>query len=133
MSRKNAPNAASEEEEEEEEEEEVGDDVEEEVRFGRRRRRRDAKEEEEGTTKRGGNAVERWSWVQGGWFVCVNSMVLGLVDTWQPRGSKSEANARRRSVGSRAEERSRVGSGARGVLFSFTRVDALGEWFTDEE
>ena len=112
MSRKNAPNAASEEEEEEEEEEEVGDDVEEEVRLSddddddaTRRRKK------EGTTKRGGNAVERWSWVQGGWFVCVNSMVLGLVDTWQPRGSKSEANARRRSVGSRAEERSRVGSG----------------------
>ena len=133
MSRKNAPNAASEEEEEEEEEEEVGDDVEEEVRLSdddddatRRRKKK------EGTTKRGGNAVERWSWVQGGWFVCVNSMGLGLVDTWQPRGSKSEAKSEA-SVGSRAEERSRVGSGARGVLFSFTRVDALGEWFTDEE
>ena len=37
--------------------------------------------------------MERWSWVQGGWFVCVNSMVLGLVDTWQPRGSKSEAKS----------------------------------------
>ena len=131
MSRKNAPNAASEEEEEEEEEEEVGDDVEEEVRFGRRRRRRDAKEEEEGTTKRGGNAVERWSWVQGGWCVCVNSMVLGLVDTWQPRGSKSEANARRRS--GRARKSGRGAGPAMGVLFSFTRVDALGEWFTDEE
>ena len=115
MSRKNAPNAASEEEEEEEEEEEVGDDVEEEVRLSdddddddddatRRRKKK------EGTTKRGGNAVERWRWVQGGWFVCVNSMVLGLVDTWQPRGSKREAKSEA-LVGSRAEERSRVGSG----------------------
>jgi len=85
----------------------------------------------EGTTKRGGNAVERWSWVQGGWFVCVNSMVLGLVDTWQPRGSKSEANARRRS--GRARKSGRGAGPAMGVLFSFTRVDALGEWFTDEE